>query len=211
MTASTQHHAFQFFCGEQSGDLACLPFPGSDHGLIVALGANITTVRGPIMLSDAKWMLITYCKHAQPCWLQAHGLGSSAVHFRQEAVASIVLNHYYSTEQGRFEHGGALMEFEHAGGPVTSICACGSPKLQGDLNSCIVSGSTAGELSAIAITVPQRATSSVEDITVRFCAHPPITHSHTITRRKRLTTLNPSRACAAHRTPPNIVLCNNYR
>lgn len=42
-----QHHAFQFFCGENSLALACLPFPsadGGEDGLIVALGAKFTTV-----------------------------------------------------------------------------------------------------------------------------------------------------------------------
>ena len=44
---SHQHHAFQFFCGEKSQALACLPFPsqdGGEDGLIVALGAKLTTV-----------------------------------------------------------------------------------------------------------------------------------------------------------------------
>jgi hypothetical protein len=59
------------------------------------------------------------------------------------------------------------MEFAN-GGEVTSICACGTVKPQEDLNSCIVVGSKSGMVSAMSVTVPQRTTAQVEDITVRF-------------------------------------------
>lgn len=62
------------------------------------------------------------------------------------------------------------MEFANSGGQVTSICACGILKPQQDLNSCIVLGSKSGMVSALSVTVPQRSTAQVEDITVRSLA-----------------------------------------
>ena len=98
--------------------------------------------------------------------VQEQRLQPSTAQFIQQSRPSIVFNHYHSTESGRFEDGGSLMEFANAGGQVTSICACGTLKPQQDLNSCIVVGSSSGMVSAISVTVPQRSTAQVGDITV---------------------------------------------
>lgn len=100
-------------------------------------------------------------------YLQAQRVHPDTAQFLQNSQPSVVFNHYHSTEPGRFEDGGPLMEFVNSGGQATSICACGTLKPQQDLTSCILVGSKSGMVSSLSVTVPQRTTAQVEDITVR--------------------------------------------